>query len=255
MTLLHFSVPHPPIQHVAEVVIAQNQAFDHYCCNSDCRHSYPAGNRMIRVLIVDDHAVIGGGLKQFLSSDNSFALAELARTGQEALDMVKTQHWDMLLLDIGLPDLDGMEVLKRIKRDRPELPVLIFSGHAEDEYAMAALEAGAAGYLSKSSAPEEILAAIRRARTGERYLSPQLADKLLTGTVSSNRKLPHERLSGREFDVMLMLGQGIPLTEIGERLHLSPKTISTYRSRVMEKLSLENNAEITRYVLKHKLDH
>jgi DNA-binding NarL/FixJ family response regulator len=96
--------------------------------------------------------------------------------------MVKTQHWDMLLLDIGLPDLDGMEVLKRIKRDRPELPVLIFSGHAEDEYAMAALEAGAAGYLSKCSAPEEILAAIRRARTGERYLSPQLADKLLTGT-------------------------------------------------------------------------
>ena len=135
---------------------------------------------MIRILIVDDHAVVGGGLKQFLAAVGDFEVAGEARTGREALEMTSAQHWDLLLLDIGLPDLDGIEVLRRIKRDQPEMPVLIFSMYAEDEYAIPALEAGAAGYLPKDSAPEEILAAIRRASAGERYLSPELAEKLLS---------------------------------------------------------------------------
>jgi two-component system, NarL family, invasion response regulator UvrY len=210
---------------------------------------------MIKILIADDHAVVGGGLKQFLSNVGGFEVAGEARTGRQALDMAKSQHWDLLLLDIGLPDLDGIEVLKRIKREKPELPVLIFSMYSEDEYAVAALDAGSAGYLPKDSAPEEVLAAIRRASGGGRYLSPELSEKLLTGSLTGGRKLPHERLSGREFDVMMMLSRGIPLIEIADRLHLSPKTISTYRTRVLEKLELKHNTEITRYVLKHKLDH
>lgn len=208
---------------------------------------------MTKILIVDDHAIVGGGLKQFLSNIGGFEVAGQARTGKEALAMVNAEPWDLLLLDIGLPDMNGIEVLKLIKRDKPRLPVLVFSMYAEDDYAMAALEAGAVGYLPKDSVPEEILAAIRRASSGERYLSPMLADKLLNGSMCQAKKLPHDTLSGRELDVMRMLSQGAALTEIAERLHLSPKTVSTYRARVLEKLGISNNSDITRYVLKNKL--
>lgn len=208
---------------------------------------------MVRILIVDDHAIVGGGLKLFLGSVGGFEIGGEARTGAEALGKIKDEHWDLLLLDIGLPDINGIEVLKQVKRNCPELPVLVFSMYAEDDYALAALEAGAVGYLPKDSAPEEILVAIRRASLGERYLSPALAEKLINGTAVSAKKLPHDALSARESDVMRMLSQGLPLTEIGERLHLSPKTVSTYRARILEKLGLQHNADITRYALKHKI--
>jgi two-component system invasion response regulator UvrY len=207
----------------------------------------------VRILIVDDHAVVGGGLRQFLGSVGGFEIGGEARTGAEALARIKDEHWDLLLLDIGLPDMNGIEVLKQVKRNCPQLPVLVFSMYAEDDYALAALDAGAVGYLPKDSAPDEILAAIRRASAGERYLSPMLAEKLLNGTVLSARKLLHDALSAREFEVMRMLSQGLSLTEIAECLHLSPKTVSTYRARVLEKLGLRHNADITRYVLKHKI--
>lgn len=209
---------------------------------------------MVRILIVDDHAVVGGGLKQFLGSVGGFVVDGEARTGKEGRAMIDRESWDLLLLDIGLPDINGIEFLKHIKRDHPALPVLVFSMYAEDDYAMTALEAGAVGYLPKDSAPDEILAAIRRASSGERYLSPMLAEKLLNGTVPLARKLPHDALSPREFKVMQMLGQGVALTEIAEQLHLSPKTVSTYRARVLEKLGLRHNVDITRYVLTHGLD-
>jgi two-component system, NarL family, invasion response regulator UvrY len=208
---------------------------------------------MIRILIVDDHAIVGGGLKQFLGSVGGFEVGGEARTGAEALKRIKDEHWDLLLLDISLPDINGIEVLKQVRRNRPELPVLVFSMYAEDDYALAALEAGAVGFLPKDSVPEEILVAIRRASLGERYLSPSLAEKLISGSTHAAPKLPHDVLSARELDVMQMLSQGLSLTEIGERLHLSPKTISTYRARVLEKLGLRHNADITRYALKHKL--
>ena len=208
---------------------------------------------MIRILIVDDHAIVGAGLKQFLSSVGGFEIAGLARTGAEALALVRAGSWDLLLLDIGLPDMNGIEVLKIVKREQPKLLVLVFSMYAEDDYAMAALEAGALGYLPKDSAPEEILAAIRRASLGERYLSPALANKLLNGSVHGVKKLPHESLSTRELDVMRMLSRGAPLTEIAEHLHLSPKTVSTYRARVLEKMDFRNNSDITRYMMNHKL--
>lgn len=208
---------------------------------------------MLKILIADDHAVVRGGLRQFLANSADYRIAGEASSGREALALVAAEDWDLLLLDIGLPDVNGLEVLKRVKHQKPDMPVLIFSMYAEDEYAMPALEAGAAGYLPKDSVPEEILEAIRRAGRGERYLSPQLAEKLLAGNGSSGRKQAHDYLSVREFAVMRLLSQGLALTAIAEALHLSPKTVSTYRARVLEKLGLRNNAELTRYVIEHKL--
>lgn len=208
---------------------------------------------MCKILLVDDHAVVGAGLKSFLNSAGGFSIAGEARTGVEALELLAKKSWDLLLLDIGLPDMNGLEVLKRVRAKHPKLPVLVFSMHSEDEYAMTALDAGAVGYLPKDSPPEEILVAIRRASAGERYVSPSLARKLLDGVASAPRKLPHDHLSVRELEVMYKIGAGVPLTEIAQILHLSPKTVTTYRSRILEKLGLRNNAEVTRYVLKHGL--
>ena len=168
--------------------------------------------------------------------------------------MLKQQPYDLVLLDIALPDLDGLEVLRRIKRESPDLPVLIFSMYAEDDYAVQALNGGAAGYLMKDCEPQEILEAIRRAARGARYLSPRLAEKLLAGSIPPARKQPHELLSAREFEVMLLMSRGTPLKDIADRLHLSPKTVSTYRARVLEKMGFSANAELTRYVVERKLD-
>jgi DNA-binding NarL/FixJ family response regulator len=208
---------------------------------------------MVKILIADDHAVVRGGLRQFLAEAPDCRIAGEAGSGREALAMIEAEPWDLLLLDIGLPDIDGIEVLKRIKRVKPALPVLIFSMFAEDDYAMAALDAGAAGFLPKDSAPDEILGAIRRAGRGERYLSPQLAEKLLAGTTGAAKKAPHDALSARELAVMRLLSRGMALTAIAKSLSLSPKTVSTYRSRILDKLGLHNNAELTRYVIDHKL--
>lgn len=208
---------------------------------------------MLKILIADDHAVVRGGLRQFLAEATDCRIAGEAANGREALAMVKAEPWDLLLLDIGLPDINGIEVLKMVKREKPTLPVLMFSMYAEDDYAMTALESGAAGFLPKDSAPVDILEAIRRAGRGERYLSPQLAEKLLAGAVPNARKAPHDLLSARELTVMRLLSRGMSLTAIGDTLHLSPKTVSTYRARLLDKLQLPNNAELTRYVIEHKL--
>ena len=207
----------------------------------------------MKILIADDHAVVRGGLRQFLADAADFQLIGEASTGEEVLTRVGAEAWDLLLLDIGLPDINGLEVLRRVKRTRPGMHVLVFSMHAEDDYAMTAIEAGAIGYLPKDSNPDEILAAIRRGVRGERYLSPQFTETLLAGALSPVRKQPHEILSDREISVLVQIGCGKALTEIGEALHISPKTVSTYRTRIMEKLNLRNNAEITRYVIEHHL--
>ncbi|KAF0101497.1 MAG: vsrD2 [bacterium] len=209
---------------------------------------------MLKILIADDHAVVRGGLRQFLADVPDCRIAGEAGTGMETLALIRSEDWDLLLLDIGLPDLNGIEVLRRVKHEKPTLPVLIFSMFSEDDYAMAALEAGAIGYLPKDSPPMEILAAILRAGRGERYLSPALTEKLLAGTTHAGLKQPHDCLSQREFEVMRLLSRGMSLTDIGEALFLSPKTVSTYRARILEKLKLHSNAEVTRYVIEHKLD-
>jgi DNA-binding NarL/FixJ family response regulator len=208
---------------------------------------------MVRVVIVDDHAVVRSGLRQFLAANDDFEVTAEAATGGELLTLIGSTEADVVLLDITLPDVNGLEVLKRIKRVRPGLPVLIFSMFVEDEFALPALHAGAAGYLNKDSPPAQILTAIRTVVGGGRYISPTLAERLIDGTINGARRLPHESLSPREMSVMLLLSKGVPLTRIGEELHLSVKTISTYRARILDKLDMQSNAEITRYVLQHKL--
>ena len=208
---------------------------------------------MVRVLIADDHAVVRSGLRQFLAGTGDLEISAEAATGNAALALVREGGWDVVLLDIALPDLNGLEVLKRIKRDRPELPVLIFSMFSEDDFAIPALDAGASGYLNKDSPPAQILSAIRTVVGGARYVSPTLAEKLLSGLASPGRKLPHESLSRRETDVLLLLSRGVSLSKIGEALHVSAKTVSTYRARILEKLGVQSNAELIRYVIQHKL--
>lgn len=208
---------------------------------------------MTRVLIADDHAVVRTGLRQFLATARDLEVIAEASTGQEVLSYLRHGQCDVLLLDIGLPDLDGMEVLRRVKLARPELPVLVFSMYAEDDCAVAALNAGASGYLSKDSPPNEIHAALRMVAAGGRFVSHELAQHLLEGTLCPVRKLPHETLSPREMQAMLALSNGTSLKQIAEQLHLSAKTVSTYRSRILEKMAMKSNAELTRYVLEHKL--
>ncbi len=209
---------------------------------------------MYDILIVDDHAVVCGGLRQFLAGRNDYQIAGEAHSGTEALTQIAERPWDLVLLDIGLPDINGLEVLRRIRQQHMALPVLIFSMHTEDEYAIASLQAGATGYLPKDSAPEEILNAIRRATSGMKYVSPHLADKLLSGVIDTGKPRPHDSLSPRESDVMRRVSRGETLTHIASCLHLSPKTITTYRARILEKLNVGSNAELTRYVIEHKLD-
>ncbi|WP_265944145.1 response regulator transcription factor [Dechloromonas sp. A34] len=209
---------------------------------------------MKRILIVDDHAVVRFGLRQFLADTGDLEITAEAASGAEALALVHKGDWDLVLLDMALPDLNGLEVLKRIKRVRPEMPVLIFSMFSEAEFAIPALDAGASGYLNKDSPPHQMLTAIRTVVDGARYVSPTLAEKLLSGLASAGPRPPHEALSKREMEVLLLLSKGVSLTKIGETLFVSVKTVSTYRSRILEKLGVQSNAELTRYVMEHKLD-
>ena len=206
-----------------------------------------------RILVVDDHAVVRGGIRQFLAdSMEGYVICE-ASSGEEALALVKKGTWSLILLDIELPDINGLDVLKRIKSMKSDLKVLVFSMFDEDEFAMLAIDGGAAGYLPKDSAPKEILHAIQQVGLGRRYLSEKLTSKLLSGNVPALKKLPHLLLSEREYEVMLLLGKGRPIVKIAEQLSLSPKTVSTFRSRILRKLGVTNNADMTRYVIEHKL--
>ncbi|UCV25003.1 response regulator transcription factor [Ferribacterium limneticum] len=208
---------------------------------------------MKHILIVDDHAVVRGGLRQFLADTDDLEIVAEAETGSDALALIPGSDWDLVLLDMSLPDLNGLEVLRRIKRMRPNLPVLIFSMFSEAEFAIPALDAGASGYLNKDSPPYQILTAIRTVVDGARYVSPSLAEQLLSGVTSNSPKAPHETLSRREMEVLLLLSKGIMLTRIGDSIHVSVKTVSTYRARILQKLGVQSNAELTRYVLEHKL--
>ena len=208
---------------------------------------------MTNILIVDDHSVVRSGIRQFLASTDDLMVTAEAATGQDGLAQALQGNFDVVVLDVTLPDINGLEVLKRIRRKKPALPVLIFSMLSEDDFAIPALGSGASGYLSKDSAPENILTAIRTVAGGARYVSPFLAEKLLSGNVAIGQSLPHDTLSWREMEVLLQLSKGVSLTNIGKQLHLSVKTVSTYRARILEKLSLASNAELTRYVLEQKL--
>lgn len=208
---------------------------------------------MIKILIVDDHAVVRSGIRQFLSSTNEVEVIEEAESGVKGLALALQARFDVVVLDINLPDMNGLEVLKRIRRKMPKQPVLIFSMLEEEDYAMPALSAGASGYLSKDSSPDQILMAIKTVATGGRYVSSFLAEKLLAGNVSKGHQALHDALSWREMEVLLLLSKGAALKSLGAQLHLSVKTVSTYRARILRKLNVNSNAELTRYVLEHKL--
>ena len=208
---------------------------------------------MIRVLIVDDHAIVRRGLRELLSDEFRGAAFGEASTAQQALEQLWKQKWDVALLDITLPGRSGLDLLKEFKAARPRLPVLVLSVHPEDQFALRALKAGAEGYLTKESAPEELVKAIRKILAGGRYVSPTLAEKLALGVRKDSTRAPHETLSDREYEVMCWIASGKAVTEIAADLSLSPKTISTYRTRILEKLGVKNSAEIVQYALRNGL--
>ena len=208
---------------------------------------------MIRVLIVDDHAILRRGLKALLSDAFEGAKFGEASNADQALKQLDKKGWDVALLDVTLPGKSGLDLLKELKVVQPRLPVLILSVHSEDQFAVRALKAGAEGYLTKESAPEELVQAIHKVLSGGRYVSPSLAEKLALSLGKDFTRTPHETLSDREFEVMRRIGSGKTVTEIAEELSLSVKTVSTYRARILEKLGLRNSAEITQYATRNGL--
>jgi DNA-binding NarL/FixJ family response regulator len=208
---------------------------------------------MIKVILADDHTIVRHGLVQILNSDPGIEVIGEAASGDEVLRMLRSVKADVVVLDITMPGRNGLETLKEIRELEPNLPVLILSMHPSDQYAVRVLRAGASGYLTKESAPGELVQAIKQSFRGQKYLSPEVAE-LLAGYIQSGYDdEPHKRLSDREFEVFVSIGAGKSVSEIAEELYLSVKTISTYRSRILEKTGLANNAEITRYCLENRL--
>jgi len=204
---------------------------------------------MIRVGIVDDHAVVRAGLRQFLADHHDLEVAGEAASGAEALELVRGDRVDVLLMDLSMPGQTGLEALAAIKARRPDLPVLILSGFPEAQYATTLLRQGAAGYLNKECDPAEIVAAIRTVASGRRHITPAVAELLANG-LAGGEKPPHEGLSERELQVFLRLARGETVGHIAETMHLSVKTVSTYRTRVLTKLALQTNSELTYYAMK-----
>lgn len=208
---------------------------------------------MIKILIADDHPVVRRGLKQILGEEPDVGLLGEAQNFEEVLESVQKLDWDIIVLDISMPGKDGLEILKELKHKRPTLPALILSMHAENQYAIRALKAGAAGYITKESAPEELVKAIRKVLGGGKYVSPSLAEKLASNLEADTSKPPHEILSNREYQVMCMLASGKTSKEIAKGQSLSLKTISTYRARILEKMKMKSNAELIHYAIQNRL--
>jgi two-component system, NarL family, invasion response regulator UvrY len=206
---------------------------------------------MKQVLLVDDHPVYMAGVQQILSSDSSLQMM-MSTTGTEAIDKVKEQNWDLIILDISLPDRNGLDVLKHIKANRPQTPVLVLTIHNEEQYALRVLKAGASGFLTKSCCGDDLRDAVGKVLKGGRFVGSQLAEKI---SLSAENKLPaaHETLSDREMQVLCMIASGKGVKEIGEDLQLSVKTVSTYRARILEKLGKSNNAELIQFAILNRL--
>lgn len=206
---------------------------------------------MIRVLVADDHAVVRRGLKQILREQPGIGDIGEAKNGQEALEMARSGEWDVVVLDITMPGKSGLDVLKELRHGQSRVPVLILSVHPEEQYAVRAFKTGASGYISKECAPDELILAVRKIAKGGKYVSETLAERLAS-MLEEGTPAP-ERLSDREYQVMLMLASGKPLSRIADEMALSVKTISTYRSRILEKMRLKNNAEIIQFALRNRL--
>jgi len=208
---------------------------------------------VIRILIADDHAVVRKGVRHILSELPDKVCAHEAADSTEVMKRVRKDDYDLVLLDIAMPGKDGLETLKEIKSEKPKLPVLILSMFPEEQFAFRALKSGASGYLTKESIPEELIKAIQKILKGGKYISESFSDELLVSMGRDFEQLPHENLSDREYQVMLMIASGKTRKEIAEKLFLSVKTVSTYRTRILEKMGLKTNADLTNYVAKHNL--
>jgi two-component system invasion response regulator UvrY len=207
----------------------------------------------MNVLIVDDHAIVRQGLRQLLMESGKVMLIGEAACGAEAMQQIREVEWNVVVLDISLPDRNGIEILKQIKKERPKIPVLMLSMHEEGLYAIRALKAGASGYLTKQSAPSELMAAIRQVSIGRKYLTTTLAEAIADNLGAGHDGPPHEALSDREYQTLRLIASGKSLTDAAEEMCLSVKTVSVYRSRLLEKMKLKNNAELTHYAIKNGL--
>jgi len=208
---------------------------------------------MVRVLVADDHTVVRRGLQALLAESREITTIGEASSAGQTLEQLRTGIWDVLILDINLPDGSGLDVLQQVKQEFPSLPVLILTIYAEEQFAVRALRAGAAGYVTKETAAADLVGAIRKVVSGGRYVSPALAARLVALTDRQAERLPHELLSDREFQVFRTLASGRTVSQVAESLHLSVKTISTYRARIMAKMDLTTNAELTVYAVRNGL--
>ena len=207
----------------------------------------------MKILIADDHAVVRHGLRQILADEFKRAEFGEAKNGQEALSSVWKDKWDVVILDITMPGRSGLEVLREIKKSKPKLPVLVLSMHPEDQFAVRVLKAGAAGYMTKESAPQELVGAIKKVMAGGRHISPSLAELMAVYITADSKRPPHELLSNREFQVLRLIASGKTVSAIAKELSLSVRTVSTYRSRILEKMGMKTNAELTHYAINNQL--
>ena len=208
---------------------------------------------MIRILIADDHAIVREGLKQIVADTPDMVVAGEAADGPQVLELVRKDDWDVVVLDIAMPGRGGVDILRQLKNEKPGLPVLILSMYPEEQYAVRCLRAGASGYLTKESAPDELVTAVQKVVSGGKYVSSLLAERLAFELEIDTEKPLHEALSDREYQVMCMMASGKTVTEIADNLSLSVKTISTYRSRILEKMDMTSSAELMHYAIKHGL--
>src|SRR5688500_7971544 len=204
----------------------------------------------VRVLIVDDHAIVREGLKRILADAPELRVAGEAASGTEAIRLVREGSWDVMLLDVSLPGANGLEVLRAVRECVPQLPVLVLTMYPEDQYAIRMLRAGAAGYLTKEGAPGQLVTAIRKVAAGGKYISPAVAEKLAWELERRKQPATHEDLSNREFEILRLIASGKTVSQIAQDLHLSVKTVSTYRMRLLTKLNMKSNAELTHYAIK-----
>ena len=208
---------------------------------------------MIRILVADDHTIVREGLKQILAKHSDLTVAGEATNGNDVLKLVREQEWDVLVTDMSMPGRNGIELIKLVKEARPKLPVLVLSMYGEEQYAVRAIRAGASGYLNKESASEQLVAAIRKIAAGGVHVSTAVAEALFNNVRGGQSAQPHEQLSDREFQVLQLIANGKSVTDIAAALNLSPKTVSTHKTRILEKMHMSNQAELIRYALEHRL--
>jgi two-component system invasion response regulator UvrY len=208
---------------------------------------------MIRVLIVDDHTIFRSGLKRLFSDENDICVVDEASNSTEALDKIRKHELDLVLMDVSMAGRSGLEALESLRAEYPQLPVLMLSMYSEEQYALVAMKAGANGYLSKDAEPAELIGAMRKIAAGGRYMTDRGTELMMMQFSGKDDRPLHQKLSTREFEIMKMIANGISLTDIGTRLNISVKTVSTYRTRILEKIGVKSNAELAKFALRHEI--